>query len=282
MTMSNNSDNLFWYGKVLDKKNDETKSGQLKVHIYNDTDELSDEQQIWCMTVTPLTSFGSEIVSVPIGALVFGVYADNTHKRNPIVIGQLNVNGDSETVDYKTVNTSRNSINNDKHGENVSQKRNNMSWNVSNSLFSTSDKNEIEKTKQNNNYTELHSIQTETNHLIEINDNQDNGYIAIRCNNGDFLEIDKHGISIVSDKEINIINKNGSGNICMIKDNNIHAGNNVNIYAGNNVNVHATNVNVKSQKLDVQCNDMSVNTGGNVSFNSGGVFSVKASLIKLN
>ena len=30
MAMSNNSDNLFWYGKVLDKKNDETKSGQLK------------------------------------------------------------------------------------------------------------------------------------------------------------------------------------------------------------------------------------------------------------
>jgi len=157
-----------------------------------------------------------------------------------------------------------------------------MTWNISNSLFSASDRNIIENSKQNNNYTEIHSIQTETNHLIEINDNKDNGYITIRCNNGDFLEIDKHGISVVSDKEINIINKKGSGNICMIKDNNIHAGNNVNIYAGSNVNINATNVNVKSQKIDVQCNDMNVNTGGNVSFNSGGVFSVNASLIKLN
>lgn len=274
--MKNNDNNIFWYGKVIDKKNDETKSGQLKVHIYNDTDDLSDDEQIWCMTVTPLTSFGSEMVSVPIDALVFGVYADNIHKRNPIVIGQLNVNGDSETVDYKTVNTSRNSINNDKHGDTVSQKRNEMTWNISNSLFSCADKNEIEKSKANNTYTELHSIQTETNHLIEINDNKDNGYIAIRCNNGDLLEIDKNGISIVSDKEINIINKNGNGNICMVKDNNIHAGNNVNIFAGSNVNVTANgNVNVKSQKLDVNCS-------GDMNFNAGGAFKVNASIIKLN
>ena len=63
------NDDIFWYGKVLDKKNDETKSGQLKVHIYNHTDDLSDDEQIWCMIVTPLTSFGSEIVSVPIDAV---------------------------------------------------------------------------------------------------------------------------------------------------------------------------------------------------------------------
>ena len=256
---------VFWFGKVI-AKDDEKKSNQLKVHIYNETDDLSDDEQLWCLTASPITSFGHETVSVPIGALVYGIYADNQHKRNPIVLGQVNVNG--ESVDYLGINTVRNG--NASKSNEISKLRNDNTWGFSNPLFGVNDRNAIEQTERK--YPNCHSVQTEQGLLFEYNDDKENGYITVRDNQGNYIEQDKNGITVYSNKPVKIVSKE-HGYICSVNDTNIHAGNNVNIY-GNSVNVHASKFNVNSQSYTVNSNT--------VNYNCSDVFKVNAGLIKLN
>lgn len=286
----------YFFGKVLDKANDESRTGQIKVHIYNNTDDLNDDEQLYCQVCLPLNSFGNDSVSLPVGALVFGFFADGARKRKPIILSQLSVNTNNEHIGYNGLNTTRTNPTGDIKSETIREVRNNKKYNIQNSLFSVVDSNSIENNFKSNEYTKVHTTQSESNIIYEINDTEGQEHIAIRLGNGDFLEMTKEGISLCTDKRVDIISKSDNMNVCSIEDLNIHAGNKCNIYVKNDCNINVdNNANIKvnnncnvniggNGNIDIgnSCRvksggSMSFNAGGSMSFNAGGSMNLRAS-----
>lgn len=85
-------------GEVRDFENDPTKSGRVKVRIYNrqnDEQEVKDDDLPWALVMHPITSAATAKIGVAphgliVGSRVIITYApDDTARQYPIVLGAI-------------------------------------------------------------------------------------------------------------------------------------------------------------------------------------------------
>lgn len=97
MTERNIGSTFEWFiGKVVDRMNDETKSGKVKVRIYgihDDESNVPDSDLPWAYPLMPITSASFEHVGqaptgITEGATVFGFFMDKD-KQIPVLFGTM-------------------------------------------------------------------------------------------------------------------------------------------------------------------------------------------------
>ena len=87
-----------WFvAKVVDRKNDETKSGKIKIRVFGIHDnesDVPDDDLPWAYPLMPITSasynhVGQAPTGVTEGATVFGFWMDPNEKQIPIIFGTM-------------------------------------------------------------------------------------------------------------------------------------------------------------------------------------------------
>jgi hypothetical protein len=96
MTTRHMGDNgfLWWFGKVIDNAGDPEKLGRVKIRVYNhhDDNEISDEDLLWAMPMTPTHSASSNGVGwsptgIANGSIAVGFWVDGLEKNMPFLLG---------------------------------------------------------------------------------------------------------------------------------------------------------------------------------------------------
>lgn len=89
---------MFYIAEVRNFKDDPTKSGRVKIRVYNEHNDeqlIKDDELPWAMVVQPSTSAATSKVGLSphglkVGSRVLITYLENDHaKQYPIVLGSL-------------------------------------------------------------------------------------------------------------------------------------------------------------------------------------------------
>jgi hypothetical protein len=98
---------MFDFAQVIDHENDPTRSGRVKVRIYNKQNkmqEVKDDDLPWASVMHPITSAATSKIGVVPSGLVAGsrvivmYHPDDTAKLYPIVMGSI-ARGDLDMSD---------------------------------------------------------------------------------------------------------------------------------------------------------------------------------------
>jgi hypothetical protein len=283
-----------FFGVVEDRK-DPLKAGRLRVRIFGkhteDVIKIPTEELTWAQVIGGLSDYPNETNGIADGQLVFGFYADGEEGQIPVILGTFKVDGFSvndpegkkmtgfqdmrEKKEVKRFDKTdfANGINKGRcNEENVNEaksvqfkQRKENKKKIKNKLFSWNETEDNHKGK----YPWVKSRETETGHLIEYDDTPGEERIYIWHRFGSYIELLKDGtINIKSRKDHSKLVEENDYDL-VLKDKNIHVGNNLNIYVAKDANI-SVGGNCKTE------------VSGNYDIKCGGNFNVKASQIHLN
>lgn len=294
--MAGESGFYHFYGVVEDRK-DPLKAGRLRVRIFGkhseNVSDIPTGQLPWAQVMLPLNASPNEMVALADGQLVFGFYADGIEQQVPIIIGQLVVDGnevkDTEgekqtgfqdmratkevkrhnSTDFaNAINVSRSSQQSTPQSELRQQNKKSVSG-----LFSFEEPSET----NNGKYPWVKSKETESGHIIEIDDTPGEEKIYIWHRKGQYIELTKDGdvnIKATNDRKSTVDKDDWD---IVLKDRNVYTGGNLKFQVNGNAEIKVNG----NAKMNIG-GSFTTDVSGTYSIKAGGNFTVNASQIRLN
>ena len=309
-------DGFIWFVGVVEDRADPTYTGRVRVRCLgyhtDNRDDLPTADLPWASPVLPITSSGiSGIGQTPLGLVegswVFGFFRDSTFAQEPVIVGSL-PGRPSEAAQNKGFydpnliypkftdepDVNRLAVNDtDKEAASLTQRKADRiiglatadfdaataadGETISASLYDTWDQPEIAYASQ---YPYNHVYESESGHVLEFDDTQDNRRIHMRhasgtsteiVNNGDLIALNKNDIYNLTTRNSKVhigglsdITIGGRHKIYINKDG--QTNNHYDIQVGPNANI---NIQVDTGNINL------VTKEGNVNVNSAGNYNVK-------
>lgn len=168
-----------WFIGTVEDREDPLKLGRLKVRIYNvhnpDTNEITTDDLPWATVLMPVTSAGSKEIGqsptgIVVGSTVVGFFMDGQDAQLPVIMGTIAGIPDQHDVPSRARDV-------DNIGRTISQ---NSIGNEPGSAYAAR-------------YPFNKVIQTESGHVLEIDDTPNNERLNVFHKSGTYVEINKDG-----------------------------------------------------------------------------------------
>lgn len=292
-------DGFTWFQGVIEDHNDPEQIGRVKVRCLGihteDKETLPTDDLPWAMVMMPTTSASiSQIGHSPSGLLkgswVFGFFRDGNECQEPVIVGSFhgyplerpNIDlgfcdpSGTHPIEINEPDTSR-LARGDKRSKLYKQKQENLTKEEHPShpiaWGGTWDTLPI---PYNARYPFNKVQQTESGHVIEIDDTPKGERINIQHMSGSFIEMHPDG-------SIRILNK-GVQEVLIEKDHNEHVKGQYNIYVGGKATIRAEdNIEIESTKdVRVKCVNFRVDASDTIDLNGGKHIDADAPRIDLN
>ena len=221
---------LRWFVGIVVDIDDPKQLGRLRVRVVNETDDtaIPVSDLPWATPIIPITSaslngVGRSPTGLLVGSHVFGFYLDGQEKQLPMIWGTY----------AKLPDGTQNSNDVPALARNINTIPDDLFENEPESAYND----KIPK------YPHNHVIQTESGHVVEIDDTPGEERIRIRHKKGTYVEINKDGRKVTKvvgdDFEIVVQNKNvtvgGNCNITVLGDCNITAEKTLRLTSNNSI-----------------------------------------------
>jgi hypothetical protein len=234
---------VWWFG-VVEDRDDPMQLGRVRVRVHNfhteDQSTLPTNDLQWATVLQQITSaasggVGQSPTGIAVGSTVFGFFADAKEHQIPIVMGTLA--GIPQDHDVSSLARGTNTITIDKVGPEPDQ-----------AYAAKYPYNKVQ--------------QTESGHIIEVDDTPSNERLRTYHKSGTYSEINSVGQrvdKIIGDNfEIDVKNKTlyvgGGFDIHVVGDTNIKVDGNLSANVGGNIDVNAVgNIKVNGTLVEVQC-----------------------------
>jgi len=289
-----------WFMGVVEDHNDPEQIGRVRVRCLGihteDKETLPVEDLPWAMVMMPTTSASvSQIGNSPSGLLkgswVMGFFTDGEECQEPVVIGSfhgypmerpntdLGFSDPSGThpVEVEEPDTSRLARGNRK-SKLYTKKQEHLSAgeHPPHPIAWSSDKWNTMANPYNARYPFNRVNQTESGHVIEVDDTPNGERINIQHMSGSFIEMHPDG-------SIRILNE-GTHELLIEKDHNQHTKGNFNIYVSGTATVRAEgNIDMESTKdIRAKCVNFRVDASDTIDLNGGKHIDADAPRIDLN
>ena len=289
-----------WFMGVVEDHNDPEQIGRVRVRCLGihteDKETLPVEDLPWAMVMMPTTSASvSQIGNSPSGLLkgswVMGFFTDGNECQEPVVIGSfhgypmerpntdLGFSDPSGThpVEIEEPDTSR-LARGDRKSKLYTKKQEHLSADEHppHPIAWSSDKWNTMAIPYNARYPFNRVNQTESGHVIEVDDTPNGERINIQHMSGSFIEMHPDG-------SIRILNE-GTHELLIEKDHNQHTKGNFNIYVSGTATVRAEgNIDMESTKdIRAKCVNFRVDASDTIDLNGGKHIDADAPRIDLN
>jgi len=289
-----------WFMGVVEDHNDPEQIGRVRVRCLGihteDKETLPVEDLPWAMVMMPTTSASvSQIGNSPSGLLkgswVMGFFTDGDECQEPVVIGSfhgypmerpntdLGFSDPSGThpIEVEEPDTSR-LARGDKKSKLYTKKQEHLSSDEHppHPIAWSSDKWNTMANPYNARYPFNRVNQTESGHVIEVDDTPNGERINIQHMSGSFIEMHPDG-------SIRILNE-GTHELLIEKDHNQHTKGNFNIYVSGTATVRAEgNIDMESTKdIRAKCVNFRVDASDTIDLNGGKHIDADAPRIDLN
>ena len=221
---------LRWFVGIVVDNEDPKQLGRIRVRVVNETDDtaIPVSDLPWATPIIPITSaslngVGRSPTGLLVGSHVFGFYLDGQEKQLPMIWGTY----------AKLPDGTQNSNDVPALARNINTIPDDLFENEPESAYND----KIPK------YPHNHVIQTESGHVVEIDDTPGEERIRIRHKKGTYVEINKDGRKVTKvvgdDFEIVVQNKNvtvgGNCNITVLGDCNITAEKTLRLTSNNSI-----------------------------------------------
>jgi len=289
-----NGEFVWWFG-VVEDHNDPELMGRARVRVvgYHEPDlsVLPTAQLPWATSIFPVTSASTQGKGCTVpgylpGTHVFGFFADGTEAQSPIIMGtvpgqntQPNKPAEGFNDPYDLVknnlydqiaDTNLLAYSSPQEGSPGSKKQ--PQENVETALPEVSWKEP--PSPANPVYPQNTVYESNSGHVIEIDDSPSAERIHVYHNSGSFVEFHPDGTLVIK--------STGHGYTIKLLDENMLVGGSLNITTGGNCNIKAKNFTVKSDIVNfnteddfvVNCKKFQVNASEEIDFASGKVMSV--------
>jgi len=293
-------DGFMWFVGVVEDHNDPEQIGRVRVRCLGlhteDKETLPIEDLPWAMVMMPTTSASvSQIGHSPSGLLkgswVMGFFRDGEGCQEPVVMGSFNgypierPNTDlgfsdpsgTHPSEINEPDTSR-LARGDKRSKLFTLKQENLSKDEhpSHPIAWDGGTWDTMSIPYNARYPFNKVQQTESGHVIELDDTPNGERINIQHMSGSFIEMHPDG-------SIRILNK-GVQEVLIEKDHNEHVKSNYNIYVGGKATIKAEdNIDIESTKdVRVKCVNFRVDASSVIDLNGGKHIDADAPRIDLN
>ena len=268
---------FYWWVGVVEDRNDPLYLGRCKVriagHHSSDTGELPTSDLPWAFPMQPITSaamsgVGQTPMGVVEGTWVIGFFRDGDDCQEPVIIGTM-AGIPGKTYYDKIRNTSNHGFQDpdkkyprESYLKNSEPDINRLARNekINETIVKVKDDSRVRgvevanegtawdqpPTAYNAFYPFNHVHESESGHIIEIDDTKDNERLAMYHKAGTYVDIDRNGTMIrkvVGDsyeifmRHNNVIIK-GNANVTVEGNCNIYVKNNCNIEVGGNLKTH--------------------------------------------
>ena len=238
---------LRWFVGIVADLKDPKYLGRVKVRVINETDDeaISVDDLPWATPIIPITSaslngVGRSPTGLLVGSHVFGFYLDGQEKQLPMI-----------WVTYaKLPDGTQNSNDVPALARNINTIPDDLFENEPESAYND----KIPK------YPHNHVIQTESGHVVEIDDTPGGERIRIRHKKGTYVEINKDGrkVTKVVDDDFEIV----------VQNKNVTVGGQCNITVIGNCNIKAE----KTVRLESAKESIVLKSPGGVQILGGGLF----------
>lgn len=293
-------DGFTWFMGVVEDHNDPEQIGRVRVRCLGihteDKEALPIEDLPWAMVMMPTTSASiSQIGQSPSGILkgswVMGFFRDGQACQEPVIMGTFHgypterPNTDlgfsdpdgTHPVEINEPDTSR-LARGDKRSKLYTKKQEHLSneEHPPHPIAWSSDKWNTMALPYNARYPYNRVNQTESGHVIEIDDTPNGERINIQHMSGSFIEMHPDG-------SIRILNE-GTHELLIEKDHNQHTKGNFNIYVSGTATVKAEgNIDMESTKdIRAKCVNFRVDASDTIDLNGGKHIDADAPRIDLN
>ena len=293
-------DGFTWFIGVVEDHNDPEQLGRVKVRCLGihteDKQTLPVEDLPWAMVMMPTTSASiSQIGNSPSGLLkgswVMGFFRDSTACQEPVVMGSFHgypmerPNTDlgfcdptgTHPIEVEEPDTSR-LARGDRRSKLLKKKNEHLSADEHppHPIAWSTDKWNTMANPYNARYPFNKVNQTESGHVIEIDDTPNGERINIQHMSGSFIEMHPDG-------SIRILNE-GTHELLIEKDHNQHTKGNFNIYVSGTATVKAEgNIDMESTKdIRAKCVNFRVDASNVIDLNGGAEIDADAPIINLN
>jgi hypothetical protein len=237
MATQNIGDGLLWFVAKVEDINDPQKVGRVKIRIFNEHDDptLETKDLLWATPLMPVTSachgqVGRSPTGLLVDSVVFGFFLDNQERQLPIIWGTYAKvpGGDQKNNDVPPLAREINSINKIQDGPEPP------------SAYGAK-------------YPYNHVTQTQSGHVIEIDDTPSKERLHVYHKSGTYIEVNFEGqrVTKVVGDDIEVV----------IKDKTVYVKGNASIKIDGNLDITA---------------------GGNINMTAGGKMNLKGSKISLN
>lgn len=299
---------LYWIG-VVEDRNDPLKAGRVRVRIHGyhtpDLTVLPVADLPWTSVLMPVTSasisgVGTSPLGLVEGSTVIGFFADGEDGQEPIVLGSLpgihvrqppkkygfrdpsSQYPREDTLNESDVNRLSKRQNVDKTV--VAKKRDARDTGVKGAFGSSWDQPAI---PYNADYPYNHVVETESGHIIELDDTKGNERIHLYHRTGTFTEIDANGTKVtrIVGDGFEIVERNhhvhvkGACSVSVEGDCKLFVGANCDVEVDGNFKLHAHgNIELKAGKeFSATANDgVKINSNDNITLNTSKQLLAKA------
>ena len=280
---------FIWFNGVVENRDDPLKLGRCKVRCLgfhtSDKSILPTEDLPWALPIMPITSASvSGVGSSPVGPVegtwVVGYFRDGKSAQEPVMMGTMpgipqesakpnegfnDPNSKYPLEDHIGEPDTSRIARNEKIEETIIKlKQDNLDTMDSVGIDGGSITEPV--TKYAASYPLNKVVQSESGHVIEIDDTPDSERLHIYHKSGTFLEVHPDGTLVVKTKGGHLSWNEDSGNVHITGNMNITVDGNSNIYTKGDLNIK-TEGNVKHDVVD---GNYELNVGGQVLINGGG------------
>lgn len=222
-------------GVVENSSDDPLQLGRVKVRIFNETDELDQEDLQWC-TVGGIGGNKISPTWIEAGNMVFGLYIDGKNKRLPFILST-----------FFTI------PNADDNLHEVSALARGINTNIEEKVGPEPDTSYAAEYPFN-------KVIASNKHSIELDDTDGAERIKIRHSSGTYIEISPDGRTVIksSGDQFNIIKTNnevyigGKCNVLVEGDANIQTNGNLSLKSSGNIDITASgNMKLNASRIDL-------------------------------
>lgn len=275
-------DGFVWFFGVVEDRNDPLQLGRVRVRPFTEYSGLETDELPWARVLVPATSssklgVGVTPLGLEIGSVVFGFYADAQQMQFPMILGAIHAipektGGDDFNPEYDL----------SKHGVSELARGTNR---ITKNLLSQEPASQYAAA-----YPYNKVIQTESGHVIEIDDTPDQERLHVYHKSGSYIEISKDGRavykSVGNTYQItagdHIMQVAGDVNITVEGDTNITTTGTTNITSEGETIVNSesgTTINSSGDTLVTSNGKTTVNSGGSTVVTSAAAVTVKGSSV---
>ena len=247
---------FIWFFGVVEDRNDPVQLGRVRVRVYgwhtDDKNQIPTESLPWAIPLQSITSAatsgkGTSPTGMLEGSWVVGFFADGKEAQEPYILGSF------AGIPQYTADTSIGF--NDPNGiypKEVNESDVNKLSRGTNTITKTPDKNiGAPQTSYKAEYPYNHVTETESGHVIEIDDTKDSERIHVYHKSGTFVEMQPNG-DVVTQHKNGFRTVTGNDKLHVTKDLDIIVDGNINLSSRKNINITALgNIDARATRIDL-------------------------------